>query len=176
MDLLNNIPVGLWQAGAAVLVLLAVYIMATVINKGIDRVLPFVRDLNDDREQLAGERKALFEKQASIFDALTQELKGAMTTQREVFESKLAHLESVHNAEREKWAEQVRQLTEQIQILNERITKLESEGKSKDEEIVALKAQLVAVTAERDAALARLLAGQPDSKPVELKPDTDIAA
>jgi len=151
---LIELPSWIGEVGSAIAVLMAVIIMARVNNITV----PFLRELNQDREEVSKERKQLYEKSTAAYEALTNELRTAMTVQREVFVEKLAALDREHSIERDKWVEQIKQLNTQIQALTERIAKLEKEAQDKDGEIERLKAELANAIAERDAALAKLKA------------------
>lgn len=152
MEFLNSIPSWVGELGAAGTILAAVIVMAGVLG----RILPFLLEVNKSREQVAAEQKSVYEKSASVFDALIRELKGAMGIQREAYEGKLEALEIERNIERDKLVDQIKQLTAQVQALTERITKLEAEGKTKDEEINRLKEQVATLTIERDTAVMKL--------------------
>lgn len=170
MDFLNNVPEWVGSAGQGATILLAVWLVSQLIMGGI---LPLMRELNRDRDQVAEERRDFYEKEVMpTLQNLVTELKTALNTQRQQYEAKLDLLERERNAEREKLIEQIKQLTAQVQALTERITKLEEEGKTKDTEIAALKAQLSAVTTERDTALAKLAAmASPTAITPEVKGD-----
>lgn len=187
MEILSNVPEWVGSAGQGAAVLLAVWLVSQLIMGGI---LPLMRELNRDRDQVADERRGFYEKEVMpTLQNLVNELKAAMTTQREQYEAKLTLLERERNAEREKLIEQIKQLTAQVQALTERITRLEEEGKSKDREIESLraerddlraeldvlKAELAAVEAARTSTTPTLPTAGTDIKPPEGKPDAKAA-
>lgn len=165
VSFLNDIPIGFWQAGAAVFVLLAVYLMAQVIY----RVLPFLTDLNEDREKVGAERKELYEKQASIFSGLTHELKDAMKMQREVFEGRITLIENERVAEREVFARE--RIAREEQVAKER-GEMQHEIDKLREEVAQLKAQLEAA----GSAALGIKPPETDIKPAESKPDANPLA
>lgn len=154
MDFINSIPEWLGQASAAVLVVVVVLIFYSLFTRGL---LPFFRELNDERGKLQKEQRDFYEiKVIPALEGIAASLKNALEIQRVQYEGKLAMIEHDRNIERAKLVSQITDLTAQIKILGDRIAALEAESLKKDKEIAELKDRLLIAEKERDNLKAQL--------------------
>lgn len=156
MDFLNSIPEWLAQASAAALVVFMALIFYALITRGL---IPFFRELNDERGKLQAEQRDFYEiKVIPALEAIAASLKNTLEVQRVQYEGKLAMMEHDRNQERSKLVAQIADLTAQIKTLSERIAALEKESLNKDAEIAELRERLKQVETERDTLKAHLAA------------------
>lgn len=164
MEFLNSIPEWLGSASAAVLMLITIVIGTRFLQSTI---IPFLKDLNDDRRRLAEEqrtqREQILAEYRELYEGrvmptmktLTDSLTNALEVQRVQYEGKLTMLENERNIERAKLVEQIAQLTEQIRVLSAELKDLRERT---DAEIKDLKTRLQAAEHERDNLKAQLAA------------------
>lgn len=151
----STIPEWVGNASAAALIVITVLVFYSLITKGL---IPFLRELNDDRRRLQAEQREFYEnKVIPTLQGLADNLKNALEIQRVQYEGKLAMLENERNLERDKLVRQITELTNQIKTLSARIEILEKDNRQKDAELNDLRKRLNEVEAERDSLKARLL-------------------
>lgn len=156
MEFWAGIPAWVIGAPATVLLTIVVYIFYRLNTASMNAIVPLIKDLLKEREKLSGEQREFYETNViPNLIAIADNLKAALAQQREIFDGKVQAIEREHKLERENWAEQVRQLTVQVDELTKQIATVKQ---SKDEEIVALKLLLAEKQIELDTANARLAA------------------
>jgi hypothetical protein len=170
MEFWENIPTWLGGASAAALLTIVVYIFYRIIVA----LVALIKDVLGEREKISSEQRRFYETNViPNFTTLTENLKTALAQQREIFDGKLEAVEREHKLERENWAEQVRQLTAQVDELTRQIAAVKQ---SKDDEIVALKLQLAEKQIALDTANARLAAMDAAQRMSEGEADGKVAA
>lgn len=157
----------LGELGTAALVVVGIIVISWLVMFG---VLPLMRGLWKARERLSEEQQEFYEKTViPTLKGLAENLQNTLVEQRTLYEAKLSeqrtlyevkltNVEKERNAERDKLVREITLLTEKVQLLTQRIEKLELENRAKDDEILRLKEELNKIIAERDGLKAELAA------------------